>query len=250
MNQPQSIRRTYFTLIELLVVIAIIAILAAILLPALNAARERGRAASCVNNLKQITLGSLQYADAYDTYLPPFIDNDNQWMTPMKSYLGGEDFSKYFDAYGGQNSSFKKGHVNKGISTMLICPSVSTGYYFTNYCVNGAFANQSPTYPNKPLRKVTQASHTLFIMENGDAVGAFLKELKGNGANFNFIYKKDVTYHGSDALMGYPHNNYGNLAWIDGHVNNHTQGAANSVMDIAMSDNVKSNANTPYELFR
>lgn len=58
-----------FSLVELLIVVAIIAILAAILLPALNSAREKGLAISCLSNLKQAALTAHSYADSFDSQL-------------------------------------------------------------------------------------------------------------------------------------------------------------------------------------
>jgi prepilin-type N-terminal cleavage/methylation domain-containing protein/prepilin-type processing-associated H-X9-DG protein len=81
-----------FTLVELLVVIAIIAVLAALLLPALARAKEKGRQTSCINSVRQQSLAVLMYADDQGGLLPPTAykdtnGNEIDWPTLLDPYL-------------------------------------------------------------------------------------------------------------------------------------------------------------------
>ena len=121
---PSALRRG-FTLVELLVVIAIIGILIALLLPAVQAAREAARRAHCSNNLKQLGLAMLNYEDTYKS-LPPAAISSNMlsWHVLILPFI--EQMPLY------QQFSFKQGsYGDQGRNTVgyparvfaYLCPS-------------------------------------------------------------------------------------------------------------------------------
>jgi prepilin-type N-terminal cleavage/methylation domain-containing protein/prepilin-type processing-associated H-X9-DG protein len=100
-DSPMNGQKKAFTLIELLVVIAVIAVLMGILMPALQRAREQGKATVCMSNMKQIGLAARLYAEDYDgriwlaeDYPPGEAGNFQKmlvWQALYQKYVGGRD---------------------------------------------------------------------------------------------------------------------------------------------------------------